>query len=138
MSVGRLLDWIREPGPAFPHNQLCPSLSAPVRSRVSRRRSLSVPPPAPPASLSASSLSLTREGLVPGKSNRSLMNFMDVPGKALMMLTAERRHPVGLESLIERSVNLFPRRALVRGLHETRNAHWWDARVTWQLTPLSL
>jgi len=34
--------------------------------------------------------------------------------------------------------NLFPRCALIRGMHETSNADWWDARVTRQLTPLSL
>ena len=27
-------------------------------------------------------------------------------------------------------VNLFPRCARIRGMHETRNADWWDARVT--------
>jgi len=43
-----------------------------------------------------------------------------------------------LESLIGRGDNLFPRYALIRGMHETSHADWWDARVTWQLTPLSL
>ena len=38
----------------------------------------------------------------------------------------------------ERGDNFFPRCALIRGMHETSNDDWWDARVTWQLTPLSL
>jgi len=37
----------------------------------------------------------------------------------------------------ERGDNLLPRCALIRGMHETSNAEWWDATVTWQLTPLS-
>jgi len=51
-----------------------------------------------------------------------------------------------LESLIgreatfksSRCVRVFKCRALIRGMHKTSNADWWDARVTWQLTPLSL
>ena len=42
------------------------------------------------------------------------------------------------ESRRERGDNLFPRCALIRGMHETSNADWWDASVTWQLSPLSL
>ena len=38
----------------------------------------------------------------------------------------------------ERCDNLFPRCALIGAMHETSNADWWDARITWQLTPLSL
>jgi len=38
----------------------------------------------------------------------------------------------------ERGDNLFPRCAPIRGMHETSNADWWYARVTWQLTPLYL
>jgi len=38
----------------------------------------------------------------------------------------------------ERGDNLFPRFALIGGKHETSNADWWDAEMTWQLTPLSL
>jgi len=30
----------------------------------------------------------------------------------------------------ERCDNLFPRCALIRGMHKTSNADWWDARVT--------
>jgi len=40
------------------------------------------------------------------------------------------------ESHVKRGDNLFPRYALIRGMHDTGNADWWDARVTWQLTPL--
>jgi len=38
----------------------------------------------------------------------------------------------------ERGDNLFPRCVLILGMHETSNADWSDASVTWQLTPLSL
>jgi len=38
----------------------------------------------------------------------------------------------------ERGDNLFPRCSLIRGMHETSNADWWDSRVTRQLTPFSL
>jgi len=43
-----------------------------------------------------------------------------------------------LEPHKERGNNLFPRCVLIRGMHETSNADWWDARVTFLLTPLSL
>jgi len=38
----------------------------------------------------------------------------------------------------ERGDNIFPRCALIRGMHETSHADWLDARVTWQLKSLSL
>jgi len=38
----------------------------------------------------------------------------------------------------ERGDNFFPLCALIGGMQETGHADWWDARVTWQLTPLSL
>jgi len=34
------------------------------------------------------------------------------------------------ESHRERGDNVFPRCALIRGMHETSNADWWDATVT--------
>jgi len=37
----------------------------------------------------------------------------------------------------ERGENFFPRCALIGGMHGTSNADWWDARATWQLTPLA-
>jgi len=48
--------------------------------------------------------------------------------------TVWTREPQG-----ERGDYLFPRRrALIRGIYKTRNAHWWNARVACKLTPLSL
>ena len=34
--------------------------------------------------------------------------------------------------------DIFPRCALIRGMHETSYVDWRDVRVTWQLTPLFL
>ena len=42
------------------------------------------------------------------------------------------------ESQREIGDNLFPHCVLISGMHETSNAHWWDAGLTSQLTPLSL
>jgi len=44
--------------------------------------------------------------------------------------------PVPREPHRERGENKFPRCALIRGMHETSYADWWDARVPWRLTPL--
>jgi len=44
---------------------------------------------------------------------------------------------LGREPNRERGGNLF-RDVLIRGMHETSTADWWDARFTWQWTPLSL
>ena len=42
------------------------------------------------------------------------------------------------ESLIGREATPDSRAVLILGTHENSNADWWEARVTWQLTPLSL
>jgi len=38
----------------------------------------------------------------------------------------------------ERGDSLFPRCALIGGMHETSHADLWDAGMTWQLTHLFL
>ena len=43
-----------------------------------------------------------------------------------------------LESLTTRKATTFPRCALSRWMHGTCTADWWGARLTWQLTSLSL
>jgi len=54
-----------------------------------------------------------------------------------LLLTFNRHHssftrdPVTLESLIEERGDWFPRFALIGGIHEIRNSHWRDAKVTW-------